>query len=83
MRCPECGVLMNSAKPGIWRCPVRNCRGIIVFMRPEPEDEEYRTAEEMFHDLSKPPGDYKRGTGDKAGRKRKKPHKRTEPWEVE
>ena len=85
VRCPECGVLMHSAKPGIWRCPVRNCRGIMVFMRPDPEDEDYRSANEMFHDVSDKTGMVKRGGGDKAGRKRKKAKKRRDdedPWRL-
>lgn len=74
-RCPRCSVEMVQVKPDLWRCPVRNCRGIMVFMAPE-EDEEYQTAEQMFHDMSDKTGMVKPGGGDKAGRKRKKAKKR-------
>lgn len=82
IRCPLCGVLMTyRARDHYWECPVTTCRLQVWPPLPEPD---YRSAEEMFHDLSRPPGGMiKKGGKEGVGRKRKKPRKRHKNDELE
>lgn len=83
MRCPLCQVLMTyHPKAHYWECPVPNCR-LQVWPPVERSEPEYESPEEMFRDLSRPPGGMvKRGSRESAGRKRKK-LKRRWPWRRE
>ena len=78
LRCPLCDVLMVYVrKLHMWRCPVPNCRLEVWPPLPQDDDRDYRTPQELFDAMSRPPGGMiKRGGKSGVGRKRRKPKKR-------
>lgn len=73
--CPVCGTTMvHKPRHHFWQCPT--CR-IELWPPVLPTDPDFRTPEELFQAMSRPPGGLiKRGSGNSSGRKRKKPRKR-------